>query len=213
MVVEENGSLSCVSIKPFTLRLDKEIRIILSCVVGFSNSRWSPNPHAPCGFGCHCLLSVDLEKINRLFYLPVFTDVYDACLYRGGNSHLYYVGVTSGDVAFLVSSCWSHPEGPRSFESRFLFVTIFIGAIIFFNKLKMAFFAMGFEKPNAFFVLRLHEELYVWCSVFPFLELPCRKHDAVEFAPGLDVLGRVDRGVVQCSNDHSRLCHVCRRLL
>ena len=213
MVVEENGRLSCVPIKPFTLRLDKEIRIILSCVVGFSNSWWSPNPHASCGFGCHCLLSIDLEKIDRLLYLSVFANVYYACLYRGSHSHFYYFGVTSGDVAFLVSPCGSHPEGPRSFEARFLFVTIFVGAIIFFYKLKMAFFAMGFEKPNAFFVLRLHEELDVWCAVVTLFELPCRKHDAVEFAPGLDVLGRVDLGVVQCSNDHSRLCHVCRRLL
>ena len=64
MIVEEDVLLAGISVKPFALRLDIEIRIMLSRVMGFSNSRWSIDPDSSGGFtGMGCLL-VDLEEIN-----------------------------------------------------------------------------------------------------------------------------------------------------
>lgn len=64
VVVDEDIVLASVSIPPFALRLDVEIRIILSCVVGFSNARWSVDPYSSdCVVGVGGLL-VDLVKVD-----------------------------------------------------------------------------------------------------------------------------------------------------
>lgn len=64
MVVDEDIMLSSISVPPFRLRLDVEIRIIRSCVVGFSNARWSVDPYSSdCVVGVGGLL-VDLVKVD-----------------------------------------------------------------------------------------------------------------------------------------------------
>ena len=196
MVVDENGVLSSVAIKPFALRLRKDIRIILSCVVGFSNSRWSPNPHASCGFGSHWLLLVDLVKIDTLLYLSVFADIDQSCVYRCRDSHLQDFGVTSCDVAFLVSPGGLNSKAPRTFDPCIFFVAIIVCAIIKFNNLKMAARALFFQMCHSNFLWKIYEVLYMNSTVVAALQLSCYVVYLRRLTPCLEKVFSPDVGVV-----------------
>lgn len=161
-----------------------------SCVMGFSSARWSPNPHSSCGFGFHCLLFVDLVKIDTLLYLSVFGDVDESGVDCRRDSHLNNLGVTSGDVAFLVASCGFDPEAPRAFDPCIFFVTVVIGSIIDSTNFKMAARALFFQMCHTYFLTEVQKVLYVNGAVVAALQLPRHVLYLRGFTPRVEIILR-----------------------
>lgn len=72
---------------------------------------------------------------------------------------------------------------------------------------------MAFQATYAFLVLELDEKLDVRGTFGPLLKLP-RSEDCFSFVdPGLQVGRWVMLRIVERTDPHSELCHVCHRLL
>ena len=172
---------------------------MFSRVVGFSNSRWSPNPHASCGFGSQCWLFVDLVKIDALLYLSVFSNVDESSVYRRCNSHLHYFSVTSGDVTLLVSSSGLYSKAPRTFDPCIFFVTIIVCAIVKFNNLKMAARALLFQMCHSYFLTEVQKVLNVHSTIVAALQLSCYILYLRRLTPCLEKVFATYGGVVECA--------------
>jgi len=88
VVVDEDIMLSSISVPPFALRLDVEIRVILSCVVGFSNARGAIDPDSSAGIVGVGGLLVDLEQVHGLLYLLVLANIDKSLFHGSGDSDL-----------------------------------------------------------------------------------------------------------------------------
>jgi hypothetical protein len=211
VVVDEDIMLSSISVPPFALRLDVEIRVILSCVVGFSNARGAIDPDSSAGIVGVGGLLVDLEQVHGLLYLLVLANIDKSLFHGSGDSDLEDLLVESGDISLLVSASGSYSKCPGSVEASVILVAVFICSIIFFNKFKMGYTTLSLEKADALLIFGLHKVLDVGRAFFAFLQLAGDEDDSFFLRPCFQIFSGIDLGVVVGSNDHACLCHVCRR--
>jgi hypothetical protein len=99
--------LSSISIPPFALRLDEEIRIILSRVVGFSNARGAVDPDSSDGIVGVGRGRIQSVSVDGLLYRSVFLNRDESLLACFSCAHVGDLGVAAGDVSFLIAASGS----------------------------------------------------------------------------------------------------------
>lgn len=217
VVVKENSFLTEVAVPPLALGLEEVIRIMLSCVSGFSNSSWTPDPKssgAVMGVG---LPGLHGQEVKGLLELSRLDDGDKPLLDGGEGSHLHDLLVATGEIALLVPASRSHSEGERSLQAGILLVAVVIRTIVVLDRLEVRLRAVLFEKTESLLLLGLYEVLYVWGAVGTLLELASDEDHACGLAPGFQVVLGGYLRVVESPDHHTRLflhvCQMCHRFL
>lgn len=159
------------------------------------------------------LLLGELESIYRSVNLQELCYRYDSFFNSLNGAHLKQFFVPALDVTFLVTLGWLHPKRKGTLEASVFLVTVLVCAVIVLHRLKVRLRAMCLEEAKTLLVLGLNKVLDMRSVLLSFFKLTSDEDYAFDFAPGLKVLPSVHLGVVESSNHHSELCHVCRRLL
>ncbi len=191
-VLEDDNFLTTVTIEPFVLFFDVVVWVSSVCKVGLASSAYAPVPLSTnfgSGEGLELKHSIEIESLGEFLNLGDF-DV--ASVYSFNCSDFQYVLVPSSNISFDVAFSRTYAEGPGTFYSRILFLTVVYGRLDIARDLKVRLGTDLFEasKARSYLLGKYEDELEVNRALLTFFDLAYDIRSFVLSMPGFEILSR-----------------------